>query len=132
VDDEQFLREFTDSYIRTGLWADLYGSRYERADYPHDALNAGAEITASSRAEIEADCAGFTASAAEVLGAGRAGLDPRRCGVDFWLTRNRHGAGFGDGGYPEPAATLLTALARPYGSAAFVLASDGEITYETG
>ncbi len=133
MDDEQFLREFTDSYIRTGLWADLYDARYERADYPHDALNAGSEITAASRAEIDADCADFTAGAAEALGAaGRAGLDPRRCGGDFWLTRNRHGAGFWDGGYPEPTATLLTELARPYGSAAFARTSDGEITYETG
>lgn len=132
MNDEKFLSEFTDSYIRTGLWADLYDARHERAEYPHDALNAGCEITPASRAEINADCADFTASAADVLAADHAGLDPRRCGGDFWLTRNRHGAGFGDGGYPEPAATLLTELARPYGSAAFILTGDSEITYQTG
>ncbi len=36
-------------------------------------------------------------------------------GNDFWLTRNRHGAGFWDGDWPEPAALRLTSAARAFG-----------------
>ena len=36
-------------------------------------------------------------------------------GHDFWLTRNGHGTGFWDRGFPE--GNLLTELCEPYGSA---------------
>ena len=42
------------------------------------------------------------------------GLDYTReqLGHDLWLTRNRHGAGFWDGDWPEPAAMILTDAAH--------------------
>jgi hypothetical protein len=38
-------------------------------------------------------------------------------GFHLWLTRNRHGAGFWDGDWPEPFATKATEWAHAYGSA---------------
>ena len=40
-------------------------------------------------------------------------------GGDFHLTRNGHGAGFWDGGWPEHGDEL-TELAKPYGTAELV------------
>jgi len=39
----------------------------------------------------------------------------REAGIDFWLTRNGHGAGFWDGYWPEPNATILTDAAHAFG-----------------
>ena len=36
-------------------------------------------------------------------------------GYDLWFTRNRHGAGFWDGDWPEPQASVLTDAAHNVG-----------------
>ena len=41
--------------------------------------------------------------------------NPCLAGHDFALTRNRHGAGFWDGGWKEPSASVLTKNAHAYG-----------------
>jgi len=43
------------------------------------------------------------------------GADMAQAGHDFYLTRNRHGAGFWDGDYPKDVGDRLTAACRPYG-----------------
>lgn len=44
-----------------------------------------------------------------------AALDYSRLGHDFWLTRNRHGAGFWDGDWPEPFAAEATKISHSFG-----------------
>ena len=47
-----------------------------------------------------------------------AGMDPEgNVAHDFWLTRCGHGAGFWDGDYPEPEASVLTSAAERFGEA---------------
>lgn len=53
--------------------------------------------------------------------------DPEGAGQDFWFTRNRHGAGFWDGNWPEPAATRLTDAAHAYGEVYLYVGNDGMI-----
>ena len=48
-------------------------------------------------------------------------------GHDFWLTRNRHGAGFWDRGYPEAIGKALTDAAHAEGSADWCVGDDGNI-----
>ena len=50
-----------------------------------------------------------------------------RAGHDLWLTRNRHGAGFWDGDWPEPAATRLTESAHKMGEFELYIGDDGRI-----
>ncbi len=54
-------------------------------------------------------------------------LDPDQVAHDFWLTRNRHGAGFWDGDYSEPAGSILTAIAHAFGECNLYLGDDGLI-----
>lgn len=65
-------------------------------------------------AELRADCVDFYLEAIKLLD-----LDTfdrwNDLGSDFHLTRNRHGAGYWDGDWPNIGAQL-TELARPYGS----------------
>lgn len=66
--------------------------------------------------EIVADCRVFQeAHKADLEGAYRTGYDEHRAGVDFWLTRNHHGAGFWDRGLGDVGARLTTS-AHTYGS----------------
>ena len=45
-------------------------------------------------------------------------------GHDFWLTRNGHGAGFWDGDWTEPAASILTAASKRFGECSLYLGDD--------
>ncbi len=54
-------------------------------------------------------------------------FDSRMAGHDFWLTRNRHGAGFWDGDYPEPAASQLTKASHNYGEVSLYVGDDNLI-----
>jgi len=45
------------------------------------------------------------------------GTEWERAGMDIWLTRNRHGAGFWDGDWPEPFATEATKWSHAWGDA---------------
>jgi hypothetical protein len=52
-----------------------------------------------------------------------------QAGYDLWLTRNRHGAGFWDGDWPEPFATEATVRSRTYGSAYAWFDAESETLY---
>lgn len=58
------------------------------------------------------DCAGFESTYYDTLCA--AGSRWQN-GSDFWYTRNRHGVGFWDRGYPDEVAGPLTEAAHAYG-----------------
>lgn len=46
-------------------------------------------------------------------------------GHDFWLTRNGHGAGFWDGDWPEPSASVLDAVSKAAGGCELYQGDDG-------
>ena len=103
---------------------------------PLDRLDAVLALEARKR--IEAEWATFSAKA-EALGFDpfehRATVLPRDCDADHWaavahdwtLTRNRHGAGFWDGGWAEPWGQRLTDLAHASGEISLYLGDDGFI-----
>lgn len=70
--------------------------------------------------EAKQDCAKFTAQNAELLN--KAG-DCWQNGSDFWYTRNHHGVGFWDRGYPDDVADPLTKAAHNFGEH-YLLAED--------
>lgn len=72
-----------------------------------------AELAEEAEAALRFDCAKFWKDAKEHVEA--ADQTPMQAGHDFWLTRNGHGAGFWDGDWPEPQASILTELAKGFG-----------------
>lgn len=56
--------------------------------------------------------------------------DTEQAGHDLALTRNGHGAGFWDGDWSEPFATIATDLARDLGEHHLDIGDDGEL-YES-
>jgi hypothetical protein len=56
--------------------------------------------------------------------------DDHRAGMDFFLTRNRHGAGFWDRDFSEPGRTVLARLtdaAHVYGETWEYVGDDGKV-----
>lgn len=104
------LDEFTRGYFLAALWTsdpDPGSGEYCPSDY----WNIEAIDPADLARHIE-DCRDFQAANAEDLA--QAGTAERN-GTDFWLTRNRHGAGFWDRGYGA-VGDRLTAASHVYGS----------------
>jgi hypothetical protein len=51
---------------------------------------------------------------------------------DFWLTRNRHGAGFWDGDYPDHIGRELTKLSHTFREVGVFVNSDDSLSIEWG
>lgn len=122
------LDRFTAAYIETLFWAETDGD-----GRPLDANYSAADLAPEALAAIVADCAAFQAANGDDISAGRirrpgAGYsETEYAGHDFLLTRNRHGAGFWDGDWPEGAAERLTAAAHSFGETAPYIGDDGRV-----
>lgn len=96
-------------YLETAEWCGIYD---EQRQAFNDAARPEWEPEAIEKAK--ADCADFLAYCAG-KGIQTSGLADEMLGHDFWLTRNRHGAGFWDGDYPEPLGRQLTDASHTFG-----------------
>ena len=56
--------------------------------------------------------------------------NPSQFAIDLWFTQNGHGAGFWDGDYDEPIATVLTNSAEELGETELFIGEDGRV-YQT-
>jgi len=108
-----------DAYIECALWSSTGDPKPgENNGDPLDDDYGPEDIAPETLAKMREDVARFYEQHADIIHAGPDGHDydsVERAGHDFWLTRNRHGAGFWDGDWPEPAATVLTDAAHVYG-----------------
>lgn len=100
--------EFTRAYLECALW-----SSCDDDGEPLDREYSISDIDPEALAGMIEDCIDFQASYLDQCRA--AGLSDSQSGHDFWLTRNRHGAGFWDRGIGE-AGARLTEAAHAYGS----------------
>lgn len=97
------------SYIETALWSSNDESN-DSGGSPLDENYGAQDITEKTLREMRKDVKSFAIdNAADIDG------DWSRAGHDFWLTRNRHGAGFWDGDWPPAAGKRLTDAAHAYG-----------------
>ncbi len=71
-----------------------------------------AQFSRASKLQARADLNGFLVA---VEKAGLAGDLRADWPTDFWLTRNRHGAGFWDGDYPDGIGERLSDIAHGFG-----------------
>lgn len=108
------LDTFTQGYVEALFWTDCNADRDDIGEATFAELSAGALL------QITEDCRQFQADAASDLEA----IDSHQAGVDFWLTRNRHGAGFWDRGH-GPAGDRLTKASHAYGTCDVYRGDDG-------
>ena len=118
-------RDIKDPFLRGYIEAALFttDAHAPRGDY----LESGRchelvpRLPDSFLEQAKADCAEFEAANAELLE--QAG-DYEQNGRDFWFTRNRHGVGFWDRGYPDEVADPLTEACRKFGEEYSLVVSD--------
>jgi hypothetical protein len=140
---------FVDGYVTAMLWAEtifaneggpdprieccdcllseLDGQSFEQANFSGD------DVSPESMQEIEKDCDAFLASNWRLIEATSPFGSPNRgwthyeqAGHDFYLTRNGHGCGFWDRGYPDRLGDALTKRAKEYGTQGLYLGDDGK------
>jgi hypothetical protein len=119
------LDTFTRAYIECALWSsyDYHGDDSE----PTETLDASYDIddiAPDTLATIIAECKDFQESNAELLK--QSGLGDEQAGHDFWLTRNRHGAGFWDRGIGD-IGRKLTDAAHFHGEVNLYVGDDGKV-----
>lgn len=107
ADNARTLADVVSGYLEAAEWADApEGSR--------------ARWTKAARAQAARDVSDFVSACGPLFAQALAcpGYSPRRFGVDFWLTRAGHGAGFWDrdelSEAPETVPTVKDRDGKPY------------------
>jgi hypothetical protein len=91
-----------------------------------DEISEDDELDSDTELDIDADCRSFYRRVRYYLPL-CPGQSARTLGHDFWLTRNGHGAGFWDGGWPEAYGKMFTEIAKGYGEINSYKGDDGHI-----
>lgn len=105
------IDNFIIAYIECALW-----SSTNDAGDPLDDMYCIDDLSPEARLRIKEDCEDFIKSnTADLLAYVAYGRTIAQAGHDYWLTRNRHGAGYWDRGLGEPGERLSNA-AKVYGS----------------
>lgn len=115
--DEQNVFEV--SYLETATWSstDDDGEPIDANPRVSEAYSQREVFSAEALRQVAEDCSAFLATGEELLRTALAtGYDLGQAGHDFWLSRNRHGAGFWDRGLGE-TGDALHELATPFGEA---------------
>jgi hypothetical protein len=107
-----------DAYVECALWASVGGDTGEPLDLDYSTEDFAPETLVSMREDLQSFLGMPQVSGwSEVL-------DDAQMGRDFWLTRNRHGAGFWDRGIGE-LGERLTEAAHTFGSSDLYVGDDG-------
>lgn len=129
------LDTFVDAYVEAALWSTNDESDPETGGDPMDQNYGPGDIAPSTMESFTADCTDFLQKYGHLIEDddspaikkwGRWEL----AGHDFWLTRNGHGAGFGDGNFPKHDDELYEA-AKAYREIWLYVGDDGVI-YASG
>lgn len=115
------IDDFTEAYLEAALWSstNLDSEEEEPLDDNYDIDDFSKEALIEARQEADE----FRDMASDLLD----DIDDEMAGHDFWLTRNGHGAGFWDRGYPAHIGDALTDLAHSFGEQHPIVGDDGEI-----
>lgn len=117
VVSQRQLDTFFRAYVETALW-----SSTDENGESLDGLFTIDDLSDATRQVMREDCADFLAQHIDDVAD-----DLSRAGHDFWLTRNRHGAGFWDGDWSEEIGKVLTQSSHNYGSVDLYAGDDGWI-----
>jgi hypothetical protein len=121
------LDRFTQAYVECALW-----SSTDDDGEPLDWRFSVEDIAPDTLAKMVEDCAAFQNDNAELLAQAYERYPNRewsveeQAGHDFWLTRNRHGAGFWDRGLGLIGGRLTDA-AHAAGGVDLFVGDDGKI-----
>lgn len=132
ITDREFLGAFTKAYIACMLWSSN-GSDEDDCEFLDQKYSID-DLSVEALIQINKDIADFMGeSYIEVSEAyHKHGVEASQFGHDFWLTRNRHGAGFWDRPemYTQELADKLTKKAREFKEVSPYVGDAGKIYLE--
>ncbi len=122
------LDDFTLSYIETALWSSTEETE-DGETFNLDESYSYSDLSPEALAQIVEDCKAFQESMAEWLTDEHCDVADvaKQAGHDFWLTRNRHGAGFWDGDWSDESEKALTECSHGFGECTLYIGDDGKI-----
>ena len=107
-------------YFTTALW-----SSADSNDEPLDANYDYTDLSEEAIAQAKADIDKFIELAGPLLD----DHEYSQIMHDFWLTRNRHGAGFWDGDYDKAVGEALTKLSHSFSELNLYVGDDGKLYF---
>lgn len=110
---------FLQGYLACALW-----SSADDDGEPLDNTYTVGDLADITMKEAQDDCGDFLRDHAGDL----QGIDPAQAGHGFWLTRNRHGAGFWDRGLGD-VGDRLSAAAHAAGELGLYVGDDGKLYF---
>jgi hypothetical protein len=110
------------AYLDCALWAGLDWVEGEDSSEPLEKRFSVSDVSEETRAAVASELGDFLDDCASDL----EGILPDQVGHDFYLTRNRHGAGFWDRGLGD-VGDRLTAAAHVYGESELYAGDDGRL-----
>lgn len=118
------LDDFTQGYVQAMFFTECH------SDAPELEEMTFGDLAPATLAAMVEDCKAFQEScAADLEIAYATGYEPNQAGIDFWLTRNGHGAGFWDRGLGAVGDRLSDAC-EPWGSRYAYAGDDGRLYVE--
>lgn len=105
-------------YLETALW-----SSHADDGEPLDVNYSIEDISEETVSKAAKDWKEFIGKCGNIL----EDLDLSDVAHDFWLTRNRHGAGFWDGDYEKSLGEKLTEIAHAFGEFDLYVGDDNKI-----
>jgi hypothetical protein len=121
------LEVFLNSYLETALWSSTDSDTDEPLDFDCTIEDLAEETVSKAKIDCNDFLTGTMSADLQLFLDNLTSQDTKQAGHDFWLTRNHHGAGFWDGDWPEPQATMLTERSHAYGSVDLYVGDDGYI-----
>lgn len=104
-------------YVAAALWSSTGDD-----DEPLDKKYGPGAIASETAEKMRADCDAFFDQYGSLFEG-----EEEHAGQDFWLTRNRHGAGFWDGDWEESVGQKLTNAAHAAGEVSLYVGDDGRV-----
>jgi hypothetical protein len=109
------------SYLECALW-----SSTDQDDYPLDYHFGIKDLATETVERAQRDLDAFLKLAGDLIDS----LDLEQVAHDFWLTRNRHGAGFWDGDYDKTTGEKLTELSHSFGEINLYVGDDFKLYFD--
>ena len=123
------MKEMFLAYLEAALWSSMDNAD-ESGGEPLDTNYDFSDIDDETLKQMKKDCLKFREEMPELEDDGSEFLPDKffeQLGHDFWLTRNRHGAGFWDGDWSKEDGKKLTDLAHKFGEFDLYIGDDGKI-----
>ncbi len=120
------IDDFTRQYLETAFWTEEERLKEEATENGLDPEQHDFDWSSDALETAQKECNEFRERAGELLN--QAGDDEQNA-HDFWLTRNGHGAGFWDRGYPDEIGDALSAISKEFGEKFLYLGDDGELYF---